>query len=192
MKKSQGSYGYIKKQAITYGVMTLVMIAFSAMIFCIGYFVYDNKYIIITVLAVLGLLPGAKSCVSMIMYIKAEPTACPDALYKRLNVFDATDDKLLVGYDFFLTSPDKNYPICALLVKKGCLIGYTSQAKCDCNKAKEHIETYMKKNGISGINIKIFADEDKFYERFKQLCEEPSENTDSEKALFRLIHNLSL
>ena len=48
----------------------------------------------------------------------------------------------------------------------------------------------MKKNGIFGINVKVFTDEKKFLERFKQVRDD--ETNENEKAMYRLLLNLSL
>jgi hypothetical protein len=99
-------------------------------------------------------------------------------------------DSLLARFDFYLTSYDKNFPLSVACVAKDYLIAYTPWAKCDCNKCKEHFEEYMKKNGISGINVKVFTDEKKFLERFKQVRDD--ETTENEKSMYRLLLNLSL
>lgn len=193
VEKGKGSYGYLKKQAVKQGLLALGLLAICATIFLVGYFWLSQYATILTVIAVLGMLPVAKMIVSMILFMKAEKFSCSEALYAK--IVDAAGDKkdeLLAGFDFYMTSYDKNFPLSAAAVAKGCLIAYTPWEKCDCNKAKEHIEEYMKKNGISGINVKIFSEESKFVERFTQLCEENLKATENEKAMYLLLLNLSL
>ena len=192
-EKGKGSFGYLKKQAIKQGLLALILLAVCAAIFLLGFFLFKEYATILTVIAVLGMLPVAKLIVSMILFMKAEKFSCSQKLYDELIIL-AGDKKneLLAGFDFYLTSYDKNYPLCAVLVCKGSLIAYTPWEKCDCNKCKEHFEEYMKKNGITGINVKIFSDENKFTERFRQLCEDLPKATENEKAMYRLLLNLSL
>lgn len=192
-EKGKGSFGYLKKQAVKQGIITLIMIAICATIFLVGFLWLTDFATIFTVIAVLGMLPAAKSMVSMIIFMKAEKFSCSDELHNRLvQVAGSKAEELLCGFDFYLTSYDKNFPLCAVLIRKGSLIAYTPWEKCDCNQCKAHFEEYMKKNGISGINIKIFSDENKFIERFSQLCEEKLEPADNEKSLYRLLLNLSI
>ena len=192
-EKGKGSFGYLKKQSVKQGIITLIMIAICAAIFLVGFLWLTDFATIFTVIAVLGMLPAAKSMVSMIIFMKAEKFSCSNELHNRLvQTAGSKAEELLCGFDFYLTSYDKNFPLCAVFIRKGSLIAYTPWEKCDCNKCKAHFEEYMKKNGISGINIKIFSDENKFVERFSQLCEENLEPTDNEKALYRLLLNLSI
>lgn len=192
-EKGKGSFGYLKKQAVKQGLLALSMLAVCATVFLIGYFWLTQYATILTVIAVLGMLPVAKMIVSMILFMKAEKFSCSKELYEKLvEVAKDKKDELLCGFDFYLTSYDKNFPLSVALVRKGSLIAYTPWEKCDCNKCKEHFEAYMKKNGISGINVKIFAEENKFVERFTQLCEENMESNENEKALYRLLLNLSI
>lgn len=192
-EKGKGSFGYLKKQAIKQGLIALGMLAFCAAIFLVGFFWLKQYATILTVIAVLGMLPVAKLIVSMILFMRAEKFSCTPYLYEEVMKIAGDKKKdLLAGFDFYLTSYDKNFPLSVACVDKGCLIAYTPWEKCDCNKCKEHFEEYMKKNGISGINIKVFADERKFLERFTQLCEDNAEATGNEKAMYRLLLNLSL
>lgn len=192
-EKGKGSFGYLKKQAIKQGLFALGNVAICATIFLIGFFWLTRYVTIFTVAAVLGMLPAAKFIVSMILFMRAEKFSCSQEIYEKLvKLAGDKKNELLCGFDFYLTSYDKNFPLCAVLVKKGSLIALTQWEKCDCNKAKAHFEEYMKKNGISGINIKVFADENKFIERFGQLCEENIESSQNEIAMYRLLLNLSI
>lgn len=190
-EKGKGSFGYLKKQAIKQGLFALSMLAVCATIFLIGFFWLTQYNSILTVIAVLGMLPVAKFIVSMILFMKAERFSCAPHLYEEvMKIAGDRKDDLLAGFDFYLTSYDKNFPLSVACVAKDCLIAYTPWEKCDCNKCKEHFEEYMKKNGISGINVKVFTDEKKFLERFKQVRDD--ETTENEKAMYRLLLNLSL
>ncbi len=192
-EKGKGSFGYLKKQAVKQGLLALGMLAICAAIFLAGFFWLKQYATILTVIAVLGMLPVAKLIVSMILFMKAEKFSCSPHLYEEvMKIAGDKKNDLLAGFDFYLTSYDKNFPLSVACVDKGCLIAYTPWEKCDCNKCKEHFEEYMKKNGISGINVKVFTDERKFLERFSQLCEDNAEATGNEKAMYRLLLNLSL
>ena len=190
-EKGKGSFGYLKKQAIKQGLFALGLLAVCATIFLIGFFWLTQHNTILAVVAVLGLLPVAKFIVSMILFMKAERFSCAPHLYEEvMKIAGDRKDDLLAGFDFYLTSYDKNFPLSVACVAKDCLIAYTPWEKCDCNKCKEHFEEYMKKNGISGINVKVFTDEKKFLERFKQVRDD--ETNENEKAMYRLLLNLSL
>lgn len=193
VKKGKGSFGNLKKQSVKQGLIALGMLAICAAIFLSGFFWLKKYATILTVIAVLGLIPTAKCIVSMIIYMRSEKYCCPNALHEKiLSLSGSAGDDLLCGFDFYLTSYEKNFPLYVSLVKKGTLIACSSMETSDCNKAEEHIETYMKKNGISGIHVKVFSDENRFLERFEQLVNETEKATEQEKALFQLLKNLSI
>ncbi|MBQ8246391.1 MAG: hypothetical protein IJZ42_04605 [Lachnospiraceae bacterium] len=192
-EKGKGSFGYLKKQAVKQGLFALSMLAVCATIFLIGFFWLTQFSTILTVISVLGMLPVAKFIVSMILFMKAEKFSCDVHLHEEIIKIAGNDkERLLAGFDFYLTSYDKNFPLSAACVAKDCFIAYTPWEKCDCNKCKEHFEEYMKKNSISGIVVKIFTDEKKYLERFAQLCEDNTDATENERAMYRLLLNLSL
>lgn len=192
-EKGKGSFGYLKKQAVKQGLFALSMLAVCATIFLIGFFWLTQFSTILTVISVLGMLPVAKFIVSMILFMKAEKFSCDVHLHEEIIKIAGNDkERLLAGFDFYLTSYDKNFPLSAACVAKDCFIAYTPWEKCDCNKCKEHFEEYMKKNSISGIVVKIFTDEKKYLERFAQFCEDNTDATENERAMYRLLLNLSL
>ncbi len=191
--KGKGSFGYLKKQAVKQGIIALADVAFCAALFCIGNFVFEKYATVFTITAVLGLLPGAKVLVSMFIFMKAEKFSCTKELYDRIvKAISGCEEKVLCGVDFYLTSYEKNYPLSALLIRKGSLIAFTPSAKCDTAAAEKHIEEYMGKNGISGITVKVFSQEDKFTERFEKLCSEEIPVNANEEELYRLMQNLSV
>ncbi len=188
----KGQFGYLKKQAVTQGLYALGMVAVSAILFLCGYFWFPKFNTIFTVIAVLGMLPAAKFIVSMILFMRAEKHSCSLKIFEKTQAVIGNKAEELLGYDFYLTGYDKNFPLAVVFIKKGSLIALAANTKCDCNKAKEHIELYMKKNAISGIAVKIFNEEQKFIDRLSQLLSEECETTDNEKQLYALMKNLSL
>ncbi len=191
--KGKGSFGYLKKTAVRNGLFALGNVLICALIFIIGNFLVEKNSTIFTIVAVLGMLPAAKFIVSMILFMRAEKFSCPKGLYQQL--IDKAGEKkadLLCGFDFYLTSYDKNFPLCAALVKKGTLIAFSNAPKLAEQDAKKHLETYMKKNGVSGIAVKIYKDQNKFVERFEQLCHDEDAITETEKSMFGLLLDLSI
>lgn len=191
--KKKGEYQYLKKMPVRQGLLTLGMLILSGGVFGLGYYLTKDVKNLLTVVAVLGMLPAAKSLVSMIMYMKAEKFTCSDELHQeivRLGVEPGV--KYPYGYDFYITAYDKSFPIAFVIVKMGLLIAYTETDKCDVKAAKKHIEEYMAKNGISNVSVKIIREKDKFLTRLESLLQDDTETTNDELAAYKLICNLSL
>ena len=192
-EKKKGEYQYLKKMPVRQGLITLGMLLLSGGVFGLGYFLTKDVKNLLTIVAILGMLPAAKSLVSMIMYMKAERYTCQEKLHEgliRLGV--EADSKYPYGYDFYITAYDKSFPIAFVIVKMGLLIAVTETDKCDMKAAKKHIEEYMAKNGISNVSVKIIREKDKFLTRLETLLQDDAETTNDELAAYKLICNLSL
>ncbi len=180
MKRNKGCFGYAKKHSTVLLLYTLLCLSASAGVYFLGYFITKgNVKNWLTVIAVLGMLPTAKLMVSAIMAIKASKFACSEAFYTKIKPFLGQFEDACCAFDLYLTSYDKNFPIIFVCAKRGSLIGYMPNAKHAGKEAEEHIVTYLKKNSISGITVKIFEQEDKFFERFSSLA--GSESSDDKK-----------
>ena len=189
-QKKKGTYPYLKKAPILQGIITIVLLMLPAGVFFIGYSITKDVKNLFTVAAVVGMLPAAKSIVSFIMYLRSEKYSCPESLYKEISPL--AGDKMLVGFDYYLTSYMVNYPLPAACVAKQCLIAYMSDSKVKTVDCENHIKEYCTKNDIKGINIKIFDSEEKFIERAKAMSSNEEELTEAEHQAFELLASLCL
>lgn len=188
----KGEFNYLKKQALRTGLFSLLLVVMSVGLFLIGYFNTHTVKNLFTVAAVLGMLPASKIIVSMIMYMKAEKFSCPVQL--KDEILNAVKDSgLLFGFDFYLTSYNKNFPLSTAFTGNSVLIGLLNdKTKNTADECEKHIKEYLKKNGID-ITCKIFDNKDKYLERVSSICSnEQTENTQTEKNAFALLKNISL
>ncbi len=157
MKIKKGEYQYItsKRKATIFRTFALFLV--SAIIFIMGIITTGDKNNLLTIVAVLGMLPASKSVVEMIMYIKAKDITGKD--YEKIAAEVAPFPIL---YSLYLTSEKKNFALDAMFVINDCLIAYTSDAKMDVDAAKKHIMSYLKKDGKAPNNLQIFTEIDKF------------------------------
>ena len=189
--KFKGQKNYLKKQPLRIGAATVIMLLFCATIYLVGFFMAGGSpKNIMTVIAILGMLPVAKLIVSFIMYIRAEKYSCPGELVK--NVEDAFTDKATYGFDFFLTSEKKNFPLGSCFVYENSLIAYILDKNVKTSDCKEHIEKYLSNNSITGIKVYILSEESKFLERVKSVDLSSYQLSENEEKAFALIKSLSL
>ena len=183
-------FGYHKKHMKKEIILTAVLFAVSLGLFFGGIYLNGGKKNLLTVIAVLGLLPAGKELVGVIMSIKAVKFACSDKLYKAIK--KATDASAIeVRYDLYMTTYDAFYPIYSLTVIDDCILGYTDVA-FDADKFEKHITKMLSQNGYKISNIKIFDKEAKYTERLKSWCDQDNKQTDKELLVLRLMENLSL
>lgn len=187
----KGEFGYLKKQPIRIGLFTLLMLLICAGIFITGYIIKGDSKNILTVAAVLGMLPVAKLIVSFIMYLKAEKCACSKEVKEKFEDL-VKGTKVIYGFDFYMTDYKENFPLFICVSHENCLLCLLADKKYDSKLCKEYLEKYLKNNEINGINISIFDNTDKFISRCKSLDFGSYEISDKDLSSFALVKNLSL
>ena len=71
-------------------------------------------------------------------------------------------------YDLIFTTEKVTYKVAHAAYKAKCLILY-SEEKLDTNGLEAHIEEYMRRAGIKGVNVKAYTDVKKYAERLGQM-----------------------
>lgn len=211
-KITKGDFGYLEKQAQRELGKTLILFMASFGVLLIGILIAGTKNNLLTIVAVLGLLPAAKELTTSIIFSKAKKYNCPKTLYDEVQNLlehdngdnngsgqtdktyktDETDESLLVIYDLYMTSQEKNYQIYSMCCRNKTLIGIAGSETFDYKKAEEHIQIMLRQNGFKNITVKIFAEQEKYIGRMKELKEQKTENREAEQAVLRLMLNLSL
>lgn len=195
---AKGDYGYLEKQTQRELIKTLIFFASSFGVLLIGIILTGTKNNLLTIVAVLGLLPAAKELITCIMFTKAKKFCCPQAFYYEVqNAIirggdGAEADVPLVVYDLYMTSQENNYPILSMCCRNKTLIGIADWQKFDYPKAEDHIRIMLKQNGHKNVTVKIFPEREKYISRIKELQEQKAEHVDEDQAVLRLMLNLSL
>ena len=196
----KGDCGYLKQQTKWEIVKTLIFFAASFGVLFLGIHITGDKNNLLTVVAVLGLLPAAKELITLIMFIRARKFSCPYSLYEAVEgeiyskedvTYDKTDP-LIVVYDLYMTGQEKNYPILSMCCRNKTLVGMADWEKFDYKKAEEHIQIMLKQNGYKNISVKIFSDQGKYLDRLRELGKKETTDRDVDQAILRLMLNLSL
>lgn len=184
-KRNKGEYdypAYEKKRVI---LRTIIYFAISLAVFILGYLSTKTKENLLTIVAVLGLLPSCKSLVSVIMYLRIPKFS--QKIYKEIAKHTGT---VKVIYSMYLTSYKLNFPINCFAVRGGNLIGYTEFDSCDTQACEKHIKDILNQNAIKGITVKIFKEQHKFMDRLSQL--EALEYGTKEDEILTLMCDISL
>ena len=195
LKLKKGSGNYIKRMRKRSGLITLLLFAIAALIFGAGIWYFKSRQNIMTVVAVLGVLPASRSLVNFIMFLKARPIL-PERLgniEKRLKGKNIPEE--LFFFDSVLTvEGGKSYEVDFFICINGFLLGLCKNEKAEAALIEEHLKKYMKSNGIGSVNIKLFIKEKAFYSRLEELLAvyEPEGEQETEMKMMGLIGALSL
>jgi hypothetical protein len=164
MKKAvKGTFGYLKRKRKAVLLWTIIYFALALSLYFIGLLTTGTRKNLLTIVAVLGLLPASKSFVNLVMYLKA--TGCSQ---EAKETIEQAEGRLIGMYDMYFTSYKKNFAISHMVVEGKNICGYTEKADCAL-ECEEHLATMLKQSGYKDLTIKIFQDRNKYCERLRQL-----------------------
>ena len=185
-KHPKGSYEHAKYKRTVDIIITIILFLLSLGLFVIGYVATGSKKNLLTIVAVLGLLPACKMVVDVIMCFRVKPVE--ESVKEGI---DASIGKLYGLYHMYFTSYDKNFPIDHLVITSNSVIGLCSNPKFDEKLFITHLKDYMRKDGIKDITIKIFDDYNKYLNRLSELNNLDDETTTVNIGVRNLILNIT-
>ena len=183
----KGDFGYIVYQRKVSLLRTILFFALSLAVYGIGIYSTGSNKNLLTVVAVLGLLPACKSAVNVIMFFRAN--GCSNAAKQVLKDFDTSLSGL---YDIYLTSYQKNYPLSHLVIKGNVICALTEKADCDIRAGEKHIVQMLSQEGYKNLTVKIFSEQNKYIDRLGQLERFNAEENKNAAGIRRTILSISL
>ena len=185
-KHPKGSYEHAKYKRTVDIIITIFLFLLSLGLFVIGYVATGSKKNLLTIVAVLGLLPACKMVVDVIMCFRVKPVK--ESVKEGI---DSSIGKLYGLYHMYFTSYDKNFPIDHLVITSNSVIGLCSNPKFDEKLFITHLKDYMRKDGIKDITIKIFDDYNKYLNRLSEINNLDDETTTVNIGVRNLILNIT-
>lgn len=182
----KNNFGYIDSQKKYEIIRTLVYFGISLSLFIAGYVATKSKTNLLTIVAVLGCLPASKSLVSMIMFLRQH--SCSKAVYDAVNDISKDLEQL---YDLVFTTEKVTYVVAHAAYRAKCLVLF-AEKKVEANALEAHIQEYMKRAGISGVNVKVYNDLKKYTERLGQLCSLEREEGKLVQEVMQLLKEITL
>ena len=185
MKITKGMSGYIRSQKKKRILITILLFGISIAVFLAGYLTTHTRNNLLTIVAILGCLPAARSAVSMILLLP----------YRSLEeekvkaVREAAPGNVLV-FDLVLTSSEKIMAVDALLVSKHLLCGYVAQTKAPVSEIEAYLAKILLDNHYEKVTVKLFSDYDAFYKRVGEIGSQPERAKEEQrpaKDMCRLI-----
>ncbi len=169
-KLEKGTYGYLDRNRRYAWRKTILMLTIPILIFLAAWMIHGTRENVMTVVAVVGCLPG---CNQMVRAILAGRYRSIDQGFQE-NV-EAVRGNRLVLYENVFTSYERNYYVDCMVISGRTVAGYSSDQKLDPGKAAAHVRT-MLKNSAYKQNVEILKDSQAFLKRVEQMAlEEPEE-----------------
>lgn len=171
-KLEKGTYGYIKRNKIYAWKKAALFLSVPVGIFLAAWVIHGTRENVMTVVAIVGCLPGCNQVVRAIMVSRYH--SMEQELYKEVEAIRGERTAL---YENVFTSYEKNYYIDVIVLSGREIVGYTSVSETDTTKAAEHIRELLKSSAYKQT-VKIFpAGEKKAYlERVRSLAKTEPED----------------
>lgn len=163
-KAEKGSYGYLdyQKKIEIYKTVLLFLLAFA--IFITGYLTTNTKKNLLTIVAVISVLPAAKSLTTTIIYLRYATGS--KEIYEEIC---SHAKNLTAVYDLVITSYQKNIPLFAAVVTENAIAAYSPKKELDTNFSEQFIKDILGKNGFPNLTLKIFTEKKAFLDRLDSM-----------------------
>ena len=170
MKKvRKGSYGYLKYEKKKRALLTILMFALPILLYVTAYRVTGTNKNMLTIVAVLGIIPAAKCAVSWIMVMLQK-----NGDEEAVRVTERTAPDLPHAYELVVTAYEGRLPLDAVVVCGNEVVC------CSLNGRKEqfsfmetHITRILNSNRYFQSNVKIFDSLAHYEERLKRIAASP-------------------
>ena len=171
----KGTKNYLHTQRKYEIVRTLLFFSISGAIFTMGLISTGTRLNLLTVVAVLGMLPASKSLVSVIMFSRYSSLSSDAA-----DLIEKHSGSLTALFDMVFTGDNGNFPVGHLTIKGNSVCGYSEDPKFDEKKFYEHIDTFLKADSYKNVKVKIFTDLKKYVDRLDQMQELSCDGSNTE------------
>ena len=167
-KVQKGSFGYVAYERKKRLIITFIMFAIPLIIFFSGIAYAHTRKNILTIVAIVGILPAAKCAVSLIMIWLQKPA--------DLQVVEQTEEKagnLTRGYELMVTAYEGRLPLDSVVVCGNQVVCFCSAKKGKFDFMEKHMAKILSSNGYYSVKVKIFRDFKPYLERISQLSRDP-------------------
>ena len=168
-KTAKGQVGYVRYEKIKRFLITFIMFAIPIGIYISAWKITGTNRNIMTIVAILGIIPAARFAVSFIM-IWLQRDADPAAVAAT----EKYAGELVHGYELTVTAYEGSMPLDALVICGNEVVCCSVHGKTDqFSLMEKHITRILNSNGYFGTNVRIFSDVRKYEDRIKQLSADP-------------------
>ncbi|MBO4902524.1 MAG: hypothetical protein J5518_07005 [Lachnospiraceae bacterium] len=176
MKKiEKGTYGYIRRMKLYTTIRTIVLFAMALGLYATGYVWTGTNKNLLTIVAILGLLPSAKSMVNMIMFLRFR--SLDPSVFEK---YEKIRGGLHILYENIMTTTKQAYLLDVLAYKNHTVCAFCEKAGDLAALEELILETLKAKN--TGVTVKIFPDERAFMKRMETMEQMHAEEDDDKTA----------
>lgn len=166
LKNEKGKYCYIKKQRVFEIIKTVLMFGCAIAIYLIGFITLGTNKNIWTIIAVLSILPAAKSAVSMIMFFRFNSIS--EDLF--LDIEKSRGNVPAIYELVFTTSERAYYVLSCACCENTIIMLYEKNGKKDLSKElRDHLIASIDREGLKGYSLKIYTKKEDYINRLTEM-----------------------
>lgn len=183
---NKGEFGYINNRKVLTIIRTFVLFALALGLYFIGYVNTGSNKNILTIIAILGLLPASKSCVNMIMFLRFK--SLDAVIFSEFSeTANSNDYDASLIYENVFTTTEKSYYLPALFYRNHTIISYCENKSNEAlNTIENHIKESIKIEKID-VTVKVFKDKEQFLDRLNGLVK--VEKDEGDDSLRNIVYN---
>lgn len=186
MKIQRNDKGYLESKRKSEIIKTMIYFAVPVALLIAGIMATKTKMNLLTIVAVLGMLPASRSLVTTIMYIKSKGISDED--YEQISELS---QPLTGSFDNVFTTYEKTYEVPSVVVRSGNVCGYVAKEYKTLEPLEKHLSTCIKKEGYS-VNVKIFETIDAYKTRLISINKLEETEQEKDLAILQILHEISL
>lgn len=184
----KGLNNYINKKKISETVKTVIMFGICIGIYFYAVYYYKTNKTIWSIVAVLGVLPAAKSAVSMIMFYRFKSLKKDE--YESIRDFAGSIPML---YELVFTNSEKAYFVKACACVNNTIIMFSDDKKLKTKELSDHVNACINREELKGYSLKVYSDINQFNGRLKEMNDNMNVKDDvSHARLFDLFKAVTL
>lgn len=174
MKKvRKGAAGYVRSQRVRRALVMLIMFAIPIGLYYTALAITGTQKNVLTIVAVVGLIPAARFAVSFIMIMLSR-----EADAEAVAETEKTASALVRAYELTVTAYEGRMTFDSIVICGNevvcCALGEKKEGLQEKTALmQKHINRILNSNGYFGSNVRIFTDLKHFGERLKQISADP-------------------
>ena len=185
-KITRNEKGYLNTKRKYEIFKTILYFAVPFALFIAGVVTTKTRLNLLTIVAILGMLPACRILVTTIMYLKSKGISDDD--YEQIK--DLTEH-ITGSFDNVFTTYEKTYEVPSLVIRSGNVCGYAAKKYNTLNSLEQHLTTCIKKEGYC-VNVKIFETLDAYITRLQSLNKLEESERKKDLAILQILHEISL
>ena len=185
-KKGKGEYGYLKWMRLRGVILTFLLFLVSCVFYFAGVLYTGSNKNLLTIFAVLGMLPACQSFIYAVLYFRAKGTG--EKAYQEINQF-LQDQRYYPLYDLCLTSYEKNFDVeCFLFTGEKILI------LSDGGKAlADHVSRHLAIDQIFNMPITVCGKLEEFLSLLQEAIDSQNAvDLETQNHIYAVIYAISL